>query len=123
VGGEDVVAVSCFADPERWLLGLGDRDGEGHGRGGEEPLAPVGGVDDVGAAMTACSAPALNLAVMTGLFGPAVAGGWSACLTSADPSLGRKLVVFDAGSYSVAALVGPALPGLAYAHGQHAGTR
>ncbi|MFI7025188.1 MFS transporter [Micromonospora sp. NPDC049900] len=60
------------------------------------------------------------LAVATGLFGPAVAGGWSASLTSSDPQKARRLVVFDASSYSVAGLVGPALAGVAYAVGGRA---
>lgn len=58
---------------------------------------------------------AMALAVLAGLFGPAVAGGWSALLTDARPDRARRLAVFDASSYSVAGLVGPALAGVAYA--------
>lgn len=42
MGGEDVVAVRCLADAERDSLVLDDGDGQGHGRGGEEPLGPIG---------------------------------------------------------------------------------
>ncbi|MGW4498821.1 MFS transporter [Micromonospora sp. NPDC004336] len=58
---------------------------------------------------------AMGVAVLAGLFGPAVAGGWSASLTDLDAARARRLAVFDASSYSLAGLVGPALTGVAYA--------
>ena len=64
--------------------------------------------NDVGAVATL-------VALVAGLFAPAVAGGWSASLTSGDPVRGRRLVLFDASSYSIAGLVGPLLAALAYA--------
>lgn len=54
-------------------------------------------------------------AVMAGLFGPTVAGGWSASLTDPDAARAQRLAVFDASSYSLAGLVSPALAGAAYA--------
>lgn len=58
---------------------------------------------------------AMVVAVLAGLFGPAVAGGWSASLTAPDAARARRMAVFDASSYSLAGLVGPALAGAAYA--------
>lgn len=54
-------------------------------------------------------------AFAAGLFGPAVAGGWSATLTSDDPLSARRLVAFDAASYSAAGLIGPVLVGAIFA--------
>jgi MFS family permease len=58
---------------------------------------------------------AMVVAVLAGLFGPAVAGGWSASLTDPDAARAQRLAVFDASSYSLAGLVSPALAGAAYA--------
>lgn len=60
---------------------------------------------------------AMVFAVATGLFGPAVAGGWSAFLRAEEPDRTHKLMIFDASSYSVAGLLGPALAGAAYGAG------
>ncbi|MGK5671511.1 MFS transporter [Micromonospora sp. URMC 106] len=58
---------------------------------------------------------AMVVAVLAGLFGPAVAGGWSASLTHLDAARAQRLAVLDASSYSLAGLVGPAFAGVAYA--------
>jgi MFS family permease len=57
---------------------------------------------------------AVAVAILAGLLGPAVAGGWSAVLVHPDPALARRIVSFDASSYSAAGLIGPALAGIAY---------
>ncbi|WP_176737471.1 MFS transporter [Micromonospora citrea] len=58
---------------------------------------------------------AMVVAVLAGLFAPAVAGGWSASLTDLDAVRARRLAVFDASSHSIAGLAGPVLAGVAYA--------
>lgn len=58
---------------------------------------------------------AMVIAVLAGLFGPAVAGGWSASLTHPDAARAQRLAVFDSSSYSLAGLVSPALAGTAFA--------
>ncbi|MFT4081094.1 MAG: MFS transporter [Nocardioides sp.] len=57
------------------------------------------------------------VALVAGLLGPAVAGGWSGMLTSTDRQRGRRLAAFDAASYSLASLIGPLIAGVAYALG------
>jgi len=42
LGGEDVLAAEGLADAEWKLLRLGNGDREGHRRGGQEPLPPIG---------------------------------------------------------------------------------
>ncbi|MEV4898154.1 MFS transporter [Nonomuraea sp. NPDC055795] len=60
----------------------------------------------------------IGLAVLTGLLGPALSGGWTAQLPLAVPagSLPRANAL-DSISYNVAALLGPALAGLMAAFG------
>ncbi len=58
---------------------------------------------------------AVAVAFAAGLFAPAVAGGWSATLTSNDPLRARRLVSFDAASYNAAGLAAPVLVGAVFA--------
>jgi MFS family permease len=56
---------------------------------------------------------ALVAAFATGLVSSSVAGAWSAQLRG-EGGLGRRLAVFDANSYSAAALAGPSCAGLLF---------
>jgi hypothetical protein len=81
-------------------------------------IAFTGGLVAIGFCLLHGRGPlAMVIAVRAGLFAPAVAGGWSASLTTDDPTRRRRLALFDASSYSIAGLLGPLLAGLAYVAG------
>ncbi|KOG91976.1 integral membrane protein, partial [Streptomyces varsoviensis] len=64
----------------------------------------------LGRAPFACS---VALAVLTGLLGPALAGGWTSQLPRvAAPEALPRVTAFDAMTFNVASLAGPALAGL-----------